>query len=182
MVFYMISHIDLDPGVSSGIIFLTIVPRESLLVVSIHLEVALLDSTTTHTILRDSLFFSFIRKNIKAWQVCQMHTIVGRPDVKFCEGWATIVSHGGTTLLIDRAMYAPSVHRSLISFKDLQAHGIYTFTVVKDHEEALELKQGTEVIATAYARAIGLYDLPITGGTHLQSGLQTSLASVVSQS
>ena len=112
----MVSHTDLDPGVSSRIVVLDIVPRESLLVASTHLEVALLDSATTHMILRNLLFFSFIGNNIEAWQVCQVHTIAGRRDFKFHKGQATIVLPGGTTLLIDRAMYAPSAHRSLISF------------------------------------------------------------------
>ena len=62
------------------------------------------------------------------------------------------------------------------------AHGIHIFTVVKDHEEALELRQRTEVITTAYVGATGLYKLPITVGTHPQTGLQTLLASIVSQS
>ena len=53
--------------------------------------------------------------------------------------------------------------------------------MVKDHEETLELKQGTEVIAPAYKGATRLYELSITDGTHPLSGLQTSLASVVSQ-
>ena len=54
--------------------------------------------------------------------------------------------------------------------------------MVKDYEEALELRQGTEVIATAYVGATSLYELSIIGGTHLQSELQTSLVSVVHQS
>ena len=154
----------------------------NLLATNTHSEVALLDRAITHTILRDPLFFSFTGNNTKAWQVCQMHTIAGRRDFKFHEGRATIVLPEGATFLIDRAIYAPSAHRSLISFKDLRAHGIHTFTMMKDHEEALELRQGTEVIAIAYMDATGLYELPITGGTHPQSGLQTSLVSVVSQS
>ena len=114
--------------------------------------------------------------------MCQIHTIAGRRDFKFREGRITIVLPRGATLLIDRAMYTPSAPRSLISFKDLQAHGIHTFNVVNNHEEALELRQGIEVIVIAYAGATGLYELPITCRTHPQSGLQTSVASIVSQS
>ena len=73
-------------------------------------------------------------------------------------------------------------YQSLINFKELRAHGIHTFTMVKDHEEALELRQRTKVIATAYIGATGLYELSITNGTHPHTGLQTSLASVVFQS
>ena len=113
-----------------------------------------------------------------------MHTIAGRQDFKFHEGQANIVLPGGAILLIEKAMYAPSAHRCLISFKDLRAHGIHIFTMVKDHEEALELRHGTAVIATAYAGDTSLYELPITSGTSPYNGLKTSqsLASAVHQS
>ena len=110
---YMVSHIDLDLGVSSKVFVLDIVPTESLLVASTHLEVALLDSATTHTILRHLLCFSITENNIEALQVCQMHSIAGRWDFKFRKGQATIVLPKGTILLIDRAMYAPLAHRML---------------------------------------------------------------------
>jgi hypothetical protein len=69
-----------------------------------HREMALLDSATTHTILRDPLFFSFSGNNTEAWQVCKMLTIAGRRDFKFREGQAKIVLPGGATLLIERAI------------------------------------------------------------------------------
>ena len=78
-------------------------------------------------------------------------------------------------------MYAPSTHRSLISFKDLQAHGIHTFTVVKNSKEVLELQQGTEVFAITYARTNGSYERPIVNGVHPQNEIKTSLASDMSQ-
>ena len=102
-------------------------------------ELALLDSATTHTILRDSLYFSFAGSDTDAWQVCQMQTIAGGRDFKFREGRATIVLPGGATLLIANAMFAPSASRSLISFKDLRANGIHTTTIVKNNKEALLL-------------------------------------------
>ena len=52
---------------------------------------------------------------------------------------------------------------------------------MKDYEEALELRQGTKVIVTTYVRATGLNELSITSGTHPHNGLQTSVASIVSQ-
>ena len=62
---YMVSHTDLDPEVSSAVVVLDIVPRESLLAASTHPKVALLDRATTHTILRDPLFFSFTGNHTK---------------------------------------------------------------------------------------------------------------------
>ena len=74
---YMVSYTDLDHEMSCGVIILDIVPRENLLAVSTHLEGALLDSATTYTILGNLLFYLFIGNNTKAWQVYQIHTIVG---------------------------------------------------------------------------------------------------------
>jgi hypothetical protein len=145
-----------------------------------HQEVALLDSATTHTILRDPLYFSFSGNQTKAWQSCDLLTVAGRRNFQFREGRASIVLPGGTTLRIKHAMYAPSAHRSLISFKDLRAHGVHTFTTVKGNSEALELRQGPKVIATAYAGSSGLYELSITSTHHSQ--LKSALASDFSQS
>ena len=64
--YYMVSHIDLDLGMSSGIAIMNIVPRESLLGASTHPEVALLDSATTHTILKDPFFIIFSKNHTKA--------------------------------------------------------------------------------------------------------------------
>ena len=137
-------------------------------------ELALLDSATTHTILRDALYFSFTGSDTDAWQVCQMQTIAGGRDFKFREGRATIVLPGGATLLIANAMFAPNANRSLISFKDLRANSIHTTTVVKNNKEALLLQRETEVFATAYAGCGGLYELPIKSRGQLH---KVSLAS-----
>ena len=67
---YMISHTNLDPRMSSVVVVLDIVPRVNLFAISTHLEVNLLDRATTHTILKDPLFFSFTKNNTKFWQVC----------------------------------------------------------------------------------------------------------------
>jgi hypothetical protein len=169
-----------DLGESPEIDVMGTALRVSMHTGGIHREMALLDSATTHTILRDPLSFSFTGNNTEAWQVCKMLTIAGRRDFKFREGRAKIVLPGGATLWIERAMYAPSAHQSLISFKDLRAHGVHTFTVVKGHSEALELRQGTTVIATAYAGISGLYELPIVSTSHPQ--FKGALASDLSES
>jgi hypothetical protein len=175
---YMVRLSDL--GESPEIDVMGTALRVSMHTGGIHREMALLDSATTHTILRDPLSFSFTGNNTEAWQVCKMLTIAGRRDFKFREGRAKIVLPGGATLWIERAMYAPSAHQSLISFKDLRAHGVHTFTVVKGHSEALELRQGTTVIATAYAGISGLYELPIVSTSHPQ--FKGALASDLSES
>ena len=63
----MVSLIDLgDPRVSSRVALIDIVPRVSMHAISIHQDVALLDNATTHTILRDPLFFNFSRNQTEA--------------------------------------------------------------------------------------------------------------------
>ena len=105
---YIVTHTDLENiGVSSRVAFMDIVPRVSLHATNTHLEVALLNSATTHTILRDPLLFNFFKNHTDAWQTCQMHTIAGRRDFKFREGWANIILHVGTTFMVEKAMYAP---------------------------------------------------------------------------
>jgi hypothetical protein len=156
-----------------------IAQRVSLFTGSNHRELALLDSATTHMILRDPLYFSHTGCDTEAWQTSKVFTIAGSRNIKFREGQATIVLSGGTTLTIDNAMLAPSAYRSLISFKDLRVHGIHTSTVMKSGKEALELRQGTVVLATAYAGVSGLYELQISAS---HPPPKVSLASELSQS
>ena len=94
---YMVSESLTDLGVNYGVAMKDTTLRASLHANS-NQEPALLDSATTHTILRDVLFFSFTGDETDAWQVCKMQTIAGGRDFKFCEGQATIVLPGGATL------------------------------------------------------------------------------------
>jgi hypothetical protein len=79
----------------------------------------------------------------------------------FREGRARITLPGGTTLICSNAMFAPDAQRSLISFRDLWAHGIHTLTAIRDGEEILKLMQGSTCLATARCGATGLYEIPI---------------------
>ena len=171
---YMVCDTLTNLKMNSGVAIMGTTQRESMLTDGIHSEVALLDSATTHTILRDSLFFSFLGGRTDAWQICKMHTIAGGQDFKYREGRATIVLPGGATLQMDNAMYAPDAHRSLISFKDLRANSIHTTTSVINQKEALVLQRGTEVLATAFAGCGGLYELPIISRVTPQEALLAS--------
>ena len=68
---------------------------------------------------------------------------------------------GGTPVLCERAMYSPNAPRSLISYRDLRANEIHITTAQVGSEEALELKRGLSVLATAKARANALYEIKI---------------------
>jgi hypothetical protein len=141
-------------------------PASTLRTSEVHRDVALLDSATMHTILRDPKYFDFSGQTSEAWQMCDMITIVGRRNFVFREGPATVVLAGGTTLGFPNAMYAPSAQRSLISFRDLRASGIHLLTALRNGEETLALRQGQRYLATAYAGASGLYQLDISSGAH----------------
>ena len=58
-------------------------------------------------------------------------------------------------------MYASGAPRSLICYRDIRANNIHISTAVEIDEEALELRQGQSLLATATAGANGLYELPI---------------------
>lgn len=50
-----------------------------------------------------------------------------------------MVLHRGPPFIHDRAVYAPDAPRSLISYRDLGANGIYVSVAVENDEEVLEL-------------------------------------------
>ena len=124
-------------------------------------NIILLDSASTHTILRESRFFE-PSCMCGSWQECDVVTIAGRRKIQFREGRATIVLPGGFPLYCEKAMYAPNAPRSLISYRDLRKNGIHASTVVEvDDVEALALHLGTTQVATAKAGETGLYELEI---------------------
>ena len=68
---------------------------------------------------------------------------------------------GGSTLICQGAMFAPEAPRNLISYKDLRANDIHISTALDRGEEALELRRGQRLLATASAGDEGLYRLAI---------------------
>ena len=84
------------------------------------LDTALLDSATTHSILRQSKYFQFEDCNL-TWQICELTTIAGKRNFKFREGLAQLLLLRGTPLTLEKAMYAHAAPRNLISYKDLRA-------------------------------------------------------------
>ncbi|KAG0587687.1 hypothetical protein KC19_2G183600 [Ceratodon purpureus] len=139
-------------------------------------DMALLDSGSTHTILRDPRYFDFSRqesetwrhgptasrRDSEAWRTCELSTVAGKRKMTFREGRAKVKLPGGATLIYSHAMFAPEAQRSLISFRDLRAHGIHALTAIRDGEEILNLMQGDKCLATARCGANGLYEIPIS--------------------
>lgn len=63
--------------------------------------------------------------------------IVGRRNIKFCEGFVVVMIFGGYIFICRRVMYVLSVLWSFISFGDLYVNGIYIIIVLDDDEEML---------------------------------------------
>ena len=122
-------------------------------------DVALLDSASTHTILIKAQFFHF--QSEKSWTTCKILTIAGSRTLRFREGRATIILPGGFPLDCLKAMYALDAPRSLISYRDLWARNIHLCTKLQGDEEVIELRQGSQIIATANAGLDGFYKVAI---------------------
>ena len=122
--------------------------------------IALLDSATTHTILRSPKYFKF-EGHRATWHTSDIVTIAGRRNFRYKEGQARVLLPGGIPILCERAMYSPNAPRSLISYRDLRANGIYITTTQVNGEEVLELRRGLSVLATAKAGANALYEIKI---------------------
>jgi hypothetical protein len=130
-------------------------------------DMVLLDSGSTHTILRDPRYFEFLRHDSEtpSWRTCELITIAGKRKMTFREGRARVMLPGGTTFICSNAMFAPDAQRRLISFRDLRAHGIHALTATRDGEEIFKLMQGSTCLATAHCGATGLYEIPISSLT-----------------
>ena len=90
-------------------------------------DTALLDSATTHNILRHPDYFQF-ESSDSTWQTCELTTIAGKKNLKFKEGRAKLLLPRSTSIILARAMYAPVAPRNLISYKDLRAQRVHLTT------------------------------------------------------
>ena len=137
------------------------------------LDTALLDSATTHSILRHPDYFEFEHTD-SLWQTCELTTIAGKCNLKFKEGRAKLLLPRGTSLTLARAMYAPAAPRNLISYKDLRAQDVHLTTEGVKGEEAIELRRRGVTLATATAGATGLYNVKICPPTGRAQSRQRS--------
>jgi hypothetical protein len=128
---------------------------------------ALLDSDSTHTIMRDPWYFKFSRHDSEtpSWRTYELNTVAGKRKMTFREGRAGVKLPGGATFICSNAMFAPEAERSLISLRNLRAHGIHALTTIMDGEEILKLMQGGMCLATACYGASGLYEILISSLT-----------------
>ena len=120
-------------------------------------ETCLADSGTTNTILRETKYFESITKiegNITTIAGCGPH-VVG-------SGRATIVLPMGTTLVINDALLYPESAHTVLSFKDIRAHGFHIETHDDDNGKEYLLitkhdENGKHVVERLPSFATGLY-------------------------
>ena len=161
---------DLDPDLENYLVSTSKLAPDSL-------DIALLDSATTHSILRHPDYFQFEHTD-SPWQTCELTTIAGKRNLKFKEGWAKLLLPGGTSLTLARAMYAPAAPRNLISYKDLRAQDVHLTTEGVKGEEAIELRRRGATLATATTGATGLYSIKICPPTGRAQSRQRSAFAV----
>ncbi|GJZ88943.1 disease resistance CC-NBS-LRR class family protein [Tanacetum coccineum] len=97
-------------------------------------DICLVDSATTHTILKKEIYFS--RLNL---QESNVNTISGSAKLIKGYGKAHILLPGGTMFEIDNALFSPMSQRNLLSFKDIRQNGYHIETTNEGHNEYLHI-------------------------------------------
>ena len=101
-------------------------------------DICLVDSATTHTILKNKKYFSYI-----TLQEANVKTISGSTKIIEGSGRANILLPGGTNLRIDDALFSTKSHRNLLSFKDIRRNGYHVETTNEGDVEYLYLTKST---------------------------------------
>ena len=120
------------------------------------MDTIVVDSGTSHTILRDKRFFIHLTH-----KVANITTIAGTASLIEGYGHANILLPKGTHLEIEDALYSPSSNRSLLSFKDIRLNGFHIETMGEGSKEFLQIYKITQgnkkVFETIPACGTGLY-------------------------
>ena len=86
-------------------------------------NICLIDSATTHTILKDKIYFSSIN-----FISSKVSTIAGPAQIIEGSGRAHLVLPNGTHIFIQTALYSSKSKRNLLSFRDIRANGYHIET------------------------------------------------------
>ena len=95
-------------------------------------DMCLADSASTHTILKDKKFFSFL-----IMQGSNVNTILGSAKLIEGSGRANILFPGETKIHIDDALYSTKSQRNLLNFKDIRRNGYHIETTNEDNTKYL---------------------------------------------
>ncbi|GJT93225.1 disease resistance CC-NBS-LRR class family protein [Tanacetum coccineum] len=97
-------------------------------------DICLVDSATTHTILKKEKYFSHMNLHES-----NVSTISGSAKLIKGSGIANILLPGGTQFKFDNALFSPMSQRNLLSFKDIRKNGYHIETVSEGHIECLHI-------------------------------------------
>ena len=92
----------------------------------------LVDSGTTHTILRHRQLFLWMTPSRSS-----VTTMAGPSQLIHGRGPAQFMLPNGTTLNVTEALYAPRAGRTLLSFKDIRANGFHVKTHCENGQKFL---------------------------------------------
>lgn len=120
------------------------------------LETCLVDSAAMQTILRETKYFTTLRKRDE-----NILTIAGSNGLIVGSGKATVVLPMGTRIFIEEAFLYPSAERTLLTFKDIRRCGYHLATTREGGEEFLFMtsSEGNEtmVVEKMPGSSDGLY-------------------------
>ena len=123
-------------------------------------DVCLLDSATTHSILKDKNYFSTM-----TLRKANVHTIFGPVEMIVGSENATIMLSNGTILHIEDALLSTKTKRNLLSFKDVHHNGYNLETIIEADIDCLciiSYKIGIKTIHEKIKALISrLYCVPI---------------------
>ena len=95
-------------------------------------NVCLIDSETTHTILKNLTYFSYLKR-----QTTSVSTICGNAKLFEGSGIAHIILPKGAKLVIEEALYSEKSQQNLLSFKDIRKNGYHNETTNEGNVEYL---------------------------------------------
>ena len=98
------------------------------------MSILVVDSGTSHTILRDKRYFMNL-----TMQSAKVQTIAGEASLIEGHGQAYVMMPKGTHLEIKTALYSPSSRRSLLSFKDIRINSFHLETWEEGNKEFLNI-------------------------------------------
>ena len=140
--------------------FIFIIQSAKMRIVEKNKDVCLLNSATTHTILRSKEYFSNLT-------LCKanLHTISGLVKIIKGSEHATIMLPNGTTLYLEDALLSSRSKINLFNFQDVRQNGYHPKTLNADKSDYLYLISNKNCIKTIHeklkANNSGLYCVQI---------------------
>jgi hypothetical protein len=119
-------------------------------------EMCLMDSCTTHTILREIKYFQILTKRMR-----NILTIVRCNTCIVGSGKATIIVPIGTQVTIENVLLYPDSMRTMLSYRDIHKNGVHIVTHEENNKEYLFITKtngdGYDILERIPSSPFGLY-------------------------